>query len=154
MNNVYTIVLALSSILLCNKAGEAQDALAVKKLEITVQAIDGRNGKDLAHQRLLIFTGRSSDDVKTHAAHVELTTDKKGMGTLSLDASKALWIQPWADGRTLCQQVPNQNSFSVDEIISKGLATPNTCSSVVKESAPGRLIIFARPATLMEKMKR
>ena len=84
MNNVYTIVLALSNVLVCSKAGVAQDALAVKRLEITVQAIDGRNGKALAHQRLLISTGMSRDDVKTHAAHVELTTDKEGMGTLSL----------------------------------------------------------------------
>jgi hypothetical protein len=154
MNNVYTLVLALFSVLLYDKAGDAQNALAVKRLEITVQTIDGRNGKPLAHQHLLIFTGMSSDDVKTHAAHVELTTGKEGMGTLSLDSSKAHWLQPWADDRTLCQQVPNQNSFSVDEIMSKGLATPNTCSSFVKESAPGRFIIFARPATLMEKMKR
>jgi hypothetical protein len=39
-------------------------------------------------------------------------------------------------------------------IMSKGLATANTCSALVKEPTPGHFIIFARPAHFLEKMKR
>ena len=39
---------------------------------ITVQVLDGRNGKPLADQHVLVFTGLSSDAVKTHAQHTAL----------------------------------------------------------------------------------
>ena len=109
------------------------------------------NGKPLAHQRLLVFTGISREAVKTHAAHLELTTDEEGVATLSLDPAKTRWVQPSPDGRMLCQKDPNQGSFSIATIMSAGLATPNTCSSLVRESAPGRFIIFARQPTLTER---
>ncbi len=45
-------------------------------LDITVQVLDGRNGKPLADQHVLVFTGLSADAVKTHAQHTRVTTDK------------------------------------------------------------------------------
>ena len=153
MTHRFTLI-TLAGILLLSEAIYAQDAIVVKKLKIVVQTLDGRNGKPLAHQRLLIFTGISSEAVKTHAAYVELMTDEEGVATLSLDPAKTRWVQPWPDGRTLCQKDPNQGSFSIATILSAGLATPNTCSSLVRESAPGRFIIFARQPTLTEEMKR
>jgi hypothetical protein len=58
------------------------------------------------------------------------------------------------DGRVPCFADPNHASFSVSEIISKGLVTPNNCSALVREATPGRFVVFARPAGFMEKMKR
>ena len=153
MTHTLTLI-TLAGTLLLSEATYAQDAIVVKKPKIIVQALDGRNGKPLAHQRLLVFTGITSEAVKTHAAYIELITDEEGVATLSIEPAKTRWIQPWPDGRTLCQKDPNQGSFSIATIMSAGLATPNTCSSLVRESAPGRFVIFARQPTLTEKIKR
>ena len=125
-----------------------------KAVDIQVQAVDGRNGKPLEKQHLLVFTGISSDAVKSHAEHTGLTTDKDGLGTLTIYPAETQWIQVWADGRVLCQSDPNQSTFSVDIIISKGLTTPNTCSRIARVPAPGRFVVFARPARLTEKIKQ
>lgn len=122
-------------------------------LNISVQALDGRNGKPLANQHLLVFTGASVDAVKSHAEHTGLTTDKNGLGTLTIYPSETQWIQVWADGRILCQDNPNQNSFSVATIMSKGLATPNTCGALTREPIPGQFIVFARPTHFKEKIR-
>jgi hypothetical protein len=132
----------------------AQNKAMENSMGIVVQARDGRNGKPLAHQRLLVFTGESSSSVKSHASHIGLTTDKDGLGTLTINPSEIQWIQVWADGRVLCQPNPNERSFSVATIMSKGLTAPNNCSALLREAAPGHFVLFARPARFMEKMKR
>lgn len=143
----------LAGLLFWGSVVMGQNGAFAKSKEIVVQALDGRNGKPLANQHLLVFTGISGDAVKSHAEHTGLTTDKSGLATLTIYPSETQWIQVWADGRVLCQQDPNQNTFSVATITSKGLAAPNTCSALVRESTPGQFIIFARPAHFKEKLK-
>ena len=144
----------LVAMLLFGATLDAQNAGEDQTLNITIQVLDGRNGRPLADQHLLVFTGLSIDAVKSHAAHTGLTTNEIGMGTLSVYPSKTQWVQIFADGRVLCFPTPNQSSFSVNEIMSKGLVISNTCSSLVKEAKPGQLIVFARPAGFLEKMKQ
>jgi len=132
----------------------AQNGAMAQTVDIVVQVLDGRNGKPLAKQHLLVFTGASSDAVKSHAEHTGLTTDKDGLGILRIYRSETQWLQVWADGRSLCQQDPNQGSFSVATIMSKGLAAPNICSALMREPSPGRFIIFVRPAHFREKMEQ
>lgn len=131
----------------------AQPGGIKQPVNISVQILDGRNGKPLSNQHLLVFTGASVNAVKSHAEHTGLTTDKDGFGTLTVYLSETQWIQVWADGRILCQDNPNQNSFSVATIMSKGLATPNTCGALVREATPGHFIVFARPAHFKEKIR-
>jgi len=145
---------ALAGVLLFSATMKAQNTGMEKTLDITVQVLDGRNGKPLADQHVLVFTGLSSNAVKSHAEHTGLTTGKDGVGTLTIFPSETQWLQVFADGRVLCYPDPNQSSFSVSEIMSKGLATPNSCSKLMREPSPGHFIIFARPASFMEKMKR
>lgn len=142
-------VLGLSTTILT-----AQTGATAKTIDIVVQALDGRNGKPLANQHLLVFTGLSGDAVKSHAEHTGLTTNKDGIGTLTIYPAETQWIQVWTDGRVLCQLDPNQGSFSVATIMSKGLSTPNTCSDYVREPTPSHFIIFARPARFTEKTRR
>ena len=61
-------------------------------------------------------------------------------------------MQVWVDNQTLCQSGPNQHSYSVAKILAGGEATPNDCSSLRKDLSPKQLIVFARPATLRERM--
>jgi hypothetical protein len=72
---------------------------------IAVQPLDGRNGKPLAGRHLLVFTGESPDAVRSHAAHVDLTTDESGAAELAITSSEVRWIQVWADGQVLCQLI-------------------------------------------------
>jgi len=147
-------VCTLIGVLLLSATMKAQNTGMAKTLDITVQVLDGRNGKPLTDQHVLVFTGPSSDAVKTHAQHTGVTTDKDGMGTLTIDSAETQWLQVFADGRIPCFPNPNQASFSVSDIVSKGLVTPNNCSALVREPSPGHFIIFARPAHFMEKMKQ
>jgi hypothetical protein len=152
----------MNSLGMCTLAGvllfcvtiKAQNTGMEKMLDITVQVLDGRNGKPLADQHVLVFTGMSRSAVKSHAEHTGLSTGKDGIGTLTIFPSETQWLQVFADGRVLCYPDPNQSSFSVSEIMSKGLVTPNDCSKLVREPSPGHFIIFARPAHFMEKMKQ
>ncbi len=59
-------------------------AAVAQRLDITVQVFDGRNGKPMADQHVLVFTGLSADAVKTHAQHTGVTTGKDGVGTLTI----------------------------------------------------------------------
>src|SRR5712692_4735660 len=97
-------------LLLSSGAAVAQRGAMAKTMDIVVQALDGRNGKPLANQRLLVFTAASSDAVKSHAEHTALTTNKDGLGTLTIYPSETQWIQVWADGRVLCQPDANQST--------------------------------------------
>ncbi len=76
------------------------------------------------------------------------------MGTLTIYPAETQWLQVFADGRIPCFPNPNQASFSVSDIMSKGLVTSNNCGAQAHESSPGHFVIFARPAHFMEKMKR
>lgn len=121
--------------------------------QIVVQAVDARNGKPIANQHLLVFGGDSPQAVEQHKSQYELTTDTDGVATLTL-ATGTEWLQVWMDWHVLCQSEPNSKSFPVRDILASGLSTPNTCTSVSKEAAPGHLVVFARPAHLWEKMRQ
>ena len=125
-----------------------------QSMDITVQVLDGRNGKPVADQHVLVFTRLSAAAVKTHAQHTGVTTDKDGMGTLTIYPGETQWLQVFTDGRVPCFPNPNQASFSVSDIMSKGLVTPNDCSAQVQQASPGHFVIYARPAHFMEKMKQ
>lgn len=133
---------------------KAQTDGVPKSVDITVQVLDGRNGKPIPNQRVLVFGGGSSEAAKSHAEHSDLTTDKDGFGTLKVYPDQTQWVQVWADGRVPCYPDPNQSSFRIDTIMSAGVVAPNSCSDVVKGPVPRHLIVFARPARFMEKMKR
>jgi hypothetical protein len=120
---------------------------------IIVQAVDGRNGKPIAKTHLLIFSGESPEDVRLERNSLDLVTDVSGFATLTF-TQKPKWIQVFVDDRVLCQTEPNGKSFSIGEIMSTGLKTPNTCGSLEKEATSGHFVVFARPAHFLEKMRR
>ena len=121
---------------------------------IEVQAYNGKTGAPLAKQRLLVFAGASQQDAAFHQRNFDLTTDAGGEATLVLDSPQVQWVQVFADYLTLCQDTPNHQSFRVSEIISSGLSSPNTCGKLTRPNTPGKFIVFARPATFAEKMRR
>jgi hypothetical protein len=132
----------------------AQNVGMEKALKITVQVFDGRNGRPLADQRVLVFTGLSARAVNTHGTHTDVMTGKDGSAAVAIFPAETQWLQVFADGRVLCYPGPNQSTFRVETILSNGLATENTCGSLAKMPASGDFIVFARPAHFMERIKR
>jgi hypothetical protein len=120
---------------------------------IKIVAINGKTGKPMAKERLLVFLGNTEEDVRAKAHHFELETDSEGAATLPEDGSGYMRIQVWVDRRTLCQDSPNTRSFLLKEVRTDGITAPNNCGPrLSRDKTPNELIIFARPATLGEKM--
>lgn len=137
----------LPVLLLASVMVHAQDS------RITVEVINGKNGKPVKGARLLIFGGETPQEVQEHAkGSMELVTDANGIAFLAASSLKFSWIQVFVDTMTLCQHEPNLKSFSVNEITSAGLQTPNTCSSAVRKNTPGKFIVFARQPSFRERM--
>jgi hypothetical protein len=121
--------------------------------QIVVQAVDGRSGKPLANQRLLVFGGDSARAVRRQEEQYVVVTDNGGLATLTL-TPETQWLQVWIDWHVLClSEPPNSKSFPVADIMATGLNTPNTCSSVSQKATPGHLVVFARPMHFWEKMR-
>jgi hypothetical protein len=122
--------------------------------EITIQALNGKDGKPLVHQRLLIFGGKTAEAARFHETNFEAMTDENGFVTMPLNLANTHWIEVFADELTLCHSKPNLIPFSVDAILSTGLAAPNECGNVAQRLKPGNFTVFARPSSLREKMAR
>ena len=119
--------------------------------KIMVEVVDGRNGKPLPHQHLLVFTGESGESVQNHTGHTDILTDDHGIGTLQVEPDEDRAIQVWVDGLVLCQTDPNRGSFNTEDILLKGLAAPNTCGTFQRQPLPGHFVVFVRPAKLPVK---
>ena len=145
IKNLYAIAI-VAFLMLFGTLAHAQDT------KLTLVAVDGRNGKPLPSQRLVAFIGESQEDVRLHKQSLDVTTDRNGLAVLSITQTKMHWIQVFVDYRTLCQTEPNRLSFNVAEIVSSGLVTSNSCGSLRRVATTGQLVVFARPATLREKM--
>jgi hypothetical protein len=120
--------------------------------KVTVAAFDGKSGKPLTEQRLLIFVGETQEEANLHKRSLDLVTGKDGSAVLHFDDRRDRWIQVFVDFHTLCQSTPRAPSLSVGEIITSGLSAPNTCGSVRLGTTPSRLNVYARAPTLREKM--
>lgn len=121
---------------------------------IKIEALDGRNGKPIPDTHLLVFAGGTVEEVRQHRHYFDLHTSQNGNAELVLTSDSLKFIQVWVDGKTLCQSRPNTVSLSVEQILAEGFLAPNECGNLRMSSAPGQLFVFARPATLREKMER
>jgi hypothetical protein len=141
----------LLALLLAIPLGLFSTPLHAQSFSINLQAINGKNGKPMPHQRLLVFMGDSQKDVRFQKYSQDVTTDEHGNAILQIPKTTIQWMQVFVDYRTLCQAEPNRRSFSLAKIVESGEATPNDCGSVRKDLKPNQIIVFARPATLREK---
>jgi hypothetical protein len=147
MNRLFKGMRVLIVVLILGATAIAQN------VEIVLQAVNGKNGKAIANHRLIVSTGVPGESARSWVPNGDLTTDKEGLATLMISAADTKWIQVWADFLSLCQSDPNGHLFSVSTIISKGLSAPNNCGPLRLKDTPGHFVVFARPATFIEKMR-
>ena len=121
---------------------------------IVIDVVDGKSGNPIPNEHILVFQGATTEDVRAQKnPSKELKTDANGAALLAVDDPSILRIQVWVDWHVLCQEKPNEQSYSVENIRKVGLSSPNNCGSVVRENIPSHLIVFSRPAHFWEKMR-
>jgi len=120
--------------------------------QIEIMVVNGRNGKPMANETLLVFLGNSDEEVRKKRHHIRLQTDVHGIAILPRNESTYSRVQVWVDHRTLCQNNPNNRTFDLDKIRRTGVSTPNNCENIQREQSPNQFVVFARRATLREKM--
>ena len=117
---------------------------------VTLKAVNGKTGKPLTNQRLVVFAGSNAEDVRFQKHVYDLKTDGAGLASLTVGDPDIKRVQVWVDFQHLCQATPNLRSFDLAEIALTGLSTPNDCGSVTLKITPGVLTVFARPRTRRE----
>ncbi len=121
---------------------------------ITIHVLDGKNGKPVSGEHVIVAQGSSPEEVRLQKNHYDLHTNQQGIAILHVDNMLDSRIQVWVDFHVLCQKSPNFESFSVREIVQTGVSTANSCGSVAVESGPRKLFVFVRKPTFREKLRR
>lgn len=144
---------------------------------VEIKLVNGRNGSPLAETCVNVWIGNGRKDA------IAVPTDKNGVARLRLtdqdsevDARRR-WkgcgdfgvIDPVVKyessirinaGYVLCQpEAPDYSwlaltSLSTEQLIQKGIVTPNSCGKPTASPKPGEVIIFVRPLNWWEKLKQ
>ena len=124
--------------------------LAVSTLQaatIRIRVLDGRNGKPIADEVLQIF-------INDQNGASQLGTGKDGAATLEVPTCASLRIQSnhYMDCRLHKKGAPRP-IYSVDEIISLGIAAGNICQRRLDfKASRGEFLFFIRPYRWWEKI--
>ncbi len=130
--------------------GSAKE-LVGQEASITIRLVDGRNGRPMGGNRLLVFFS-DSQDLRGNRKSSPFVTGKDGIAEVRLDLLHAKWIQVFSDWNHVCSDSPNQIAFSFESIRREGVVAPNTCGKTRAQIQAGTLTIYARPETFLEKM--
>ncbi|HEY4364220.1 MAG TPA: hypothetical protein VGN17_24835 [Bryobacteraceae bacterium] len=118
---------------------------------VKIHVMNGKSGKPVTNAHVLVFQGESIEEVKQLKHSFDLRTDADGIAMLPGDAMP--WLGVLVDWHHSCQSELDSGIYRLATIQEAGLATPNTCSSIVKTATPGELYLFVRAETLLEKMR-
>jgi hypothetical protein len=118
---------------------------------VEIYVVNGKNGKPVANTHVLVFQGVSTEDITQLKHSIELRTDSDGVAVLSKDAMP--WLRVSVDWHRPCQKYPRGGIYPLATIVDTGLVTPNTCSSITAKASPGKLYLFVRDETFLEKMR-
>jgi 5-hydroxyisourate hydrolase-like protein (transthyretin family) len=122
-------------------ASSITSAPSTNEDRIIVHVLDGRTGKPISNEHILIFV--TNDPKYPHARIIDEGTDAHGIYIVHDIDFK--FIQVAVDWHIPCMNHPsNRVEYSVAEIISTGMSTSNSCGSVKVESSPGNLYVFVR----------
>jgi len=116
---------------------------------VTVQIVNGRNGKPMAKVRVYI----GFDDLRGRQP-LDLTTNRQGEIQFEADGAQTFQVHPV--GTVACGEQPigaPYRNYSVAEVFKSGLLTQNDCGHGHYEPLRGRLLYFVRPARWWELFK-
>jgi hypothetical protein len=148
--------------------------------EIRIRVLNGRNGKPVTKECINVWTGTgrgahmvavtNKDGVAVlRLAEKEILAESAcpGWPARAPRGSDVDGITVSGDYYLACQEYgkitpgePPTNplklmpSYPIKRILESGVSTANTCGKFRAEAKPGELILFVRPLTWLEKLKR
>ena len=115
---------------------------------LRVQVLNGKTGNPIANEHINLFRPGESG-ANWHIG--EFNTDANGVFTFSQVVAKTDSFTIAVDWHRPCAK--SYAKFSLQDIVSKGLVSENTCKpKLVRIAEPGTLILFVRDETFFEKM--
>jgi hypothetical protein len=115
---------------------------------LKIQVLDGKSGKPLANQRVLLMGQSGSEGARRIG---DFHTEADGNITVSRIDPEARSLSVYVEWHHPCAK--NQATFSVMSVLSTGLVSENSCNPKLERTAdPGTLILFVRDQTFFEKM--
>jgi hypothetical protein len=123
-------------------------SLAAVAQTVRVQILEGKSGKPVANQRVVLMSESESGGASQIG---DFHTQADGMFTVSLTDQKARSLKVYVEWHHPCAKGPAM--FSLQKITSVGIVSENSCKAKVGATAtPGTLILFVRDETFFEKM--
>jgi hypothetical protein len=116
--------------------------------DLSVQIVDGRNGQPMNKFRVYIIL----DDPKDASA-LSLLTGRDGEIRFDPGNAKTLQVRPVGAVECSPPTIAAYGHNSIEEIRKTGLVGLNYCGRANMKPLPGRLVIYARPATWWELFK-
>jgi hypothetical protein len=135
---VYRLILGVAFVGSVLASMQAADAATIQ-----IRVLNAKNGKRVTNQKVSV-------DIKGEKGATEYVTDAEGEFSLEIDSSAEIWVgtEWWVTCHTVNPMTPHY--FSVDKIIKEGVTEENNCGHAKSEPIRGKMIIFARKASLAE----
>jgi hypothetical protein len=109
--------------------------------KIIVQLLNGKNGKPIKRESPNIWLGNAKDPTNPQ-------TDSKGEILLEIKLSGNYYVDCRLRGN---RRAAMNVKYSLNEVVSKGIVTENDCGKSRVDPIPGRLVLYLRPMTFVEK---
>lgn len=143
------LAVAMMMAVLCGASALAQHDAS----QLRLQVLNGRTGKPVAHQKVVVMAGESSARRKT-VKLVDVATDGEGYVSLPDAASQVERLHVYVEAYRSCSKA-EVNSFELAKVAASGVVSENACRSRISlYPQPGNLVFFVRPETWLERMRK
>jgi hypothetical protein len=125
------------------------NAAATVTQTVTVQMLNGKNGRPIAKAKIYI----SFPDEPARKT-LQLTTDSRGEIQFEVNGSNTFQVHQI--GYATCDEQPGgtqPRSYPIDTILNTGLVSANECGHIHVQPERGRLVFFVRHGTWAEWLK-
>jgi hypothetical protein len=111
---------------------------------IAVRVADGKDGRPLAHEHVVLVAGYDRRDLDLALWREEAVTDAEGKVRLSNALRNLPLLRVEVLRRHICAAGAGDAAFSVERVRLNGLSGANRCGAITLEDAPGVLTVFVK----------
>lgn len=154
IKKVLLFLIAATAVTASTFAQQPSQGTVVPKIQIRL--LNGKNGKPIKDDTPNIWF----DDANSSLTKGPLNphTDANGEISLAINDRNVKYVRvlpnQYADCRFKDDSIAGRlSSYSLTEIITKGIVSNNVCGKQQAEPRPGVLIIYVRPMTFMERWR-
>jgi len=111
---------------------------------IAVRVADGKDGKPLPHEHVVLVAGYDRSDLDLALWREEAVTDAEGEVRLSNALRNLPVLRVEVLKRHICAPGAGDAAFSLERIRLDGLSSANRCGAITLADAPGVLTVFVK----------